>query len=206
MTRAFVLSLDSCKSLVQKTVCASGLDRFFLFLFSSFLLFFFFFCFSPFVWGTKEGRRSTVAITLAFCSCSHLWSRLWFNLPVHFHISNNPTPHQVNQWDCETIVSTYSNMDNHPSVLGTGRKAHPRRPRGIPASVGVNAEEGGRESASPVQQVALSDRTGLPLGVLPERTFNDKWGLVFLLYGGRRFFCGGILGEFCLLDLRMKSG
>ncbi|CAB1102572.1 unnamed protein product [Ectocarpus sp. CCAP 1310/34] len=81
------------------------------------------------------------------------------------------------QWDCETIVSTYSNLDNHPSVLGTGRKAKPGRARRSPVAEGV-----GGGDASTVQQVALSAKTGLPLGVLPERTYNDT-GMVSLIPG-----------------------
>lgn len=80
---------------------------------------------------------------------------------------------QADQWDCETIVSTYSNLDNHPSMLGTGRKARPRRPRGASATATGVREVGDGTDASPVQQVALSKKTGLPLGVLPERTYND---------------------------------
>lgn len=72
-------------------------------------------------------------------------------------------------------MSTYSNLDNHPSVLGTGRKAKPRRPRRTSPAAGDDADEGGvgRGAGGPVQQVKLSEKTGLPLGVLPERTFND---------------------------------
>lgn len=45
------------------------------------------------------------------------------------------------QWDAETIVSTYTNTENHPSVLPMPR----------------------RNAAKPI---ALSRRTGIPLGVL----------------------------------------
>ena len=84
-----------------------------------------------------------------------------------------PKP-KADQWDCETIVSTYSNLDNHPSVLGTGRKPKPRRPRRPAPAAG--ADDGGSVGGGvggPVKQVTLSEKTGLPLGVLPERTFND---------------------------------
>ncbi|CAN0524113.1 unnamed protein product, partial [Ectocarpus sp. 8 AP-2014] len=87
---------------------------------------------------------------------------------------------QAEQWDCETIVSTYSNLDNHPSVLGTGRKAKPGRARRSPVAEGV-----GGGDASTVQQVALSAKTGLPLGVLPERTYNDT-GMVSLIAGNNK--------------------
>lgn len=83
--------------------------------------------------------------------------------------------HQADTWDCETIVSTYSNLDNHPSVLGTGRKPRLRRPRGPPPAAAVVGGTGeGAADDSPVAQVTLSEKTGLPLGVLPERTFSDK--------------------------------
>ncbi|CAM9643596.1 unnamed protein product [Scytosiphon promiscuus] len=89
----------------------------------------------------------------------------------------------ADQWDCETIVSTYTNLDNHPSVLGTGRKPKPSRPRRAPPSAGnAAAGDGDGGNASPVQQVTLSEKTGLPVGVLPERTFNDA-GMVSLIAG-----------------------
>eukprot|EP00752_Nemacystus_decipiens_P007303 g6534.t1 len=89
------------------------------------------------------------------------------------------------RWDCETIVSTYSNLDNHPSVLGTGRKPKPRRPRrsSPAADVADGVSLGGAgDAGAPVKQVTLSQKTGLPLGVLPERTFNDT-GMVSLVAG-----------------------
>lgn len=83
-----------------------------------------------------------------------------------------PCNRQAEQWDCETIVSTYTNLDNHPSVLGTGRKPKPSRPRRAPAATAA-AGDGDGGKGSPVQQVTLSEKTGLPVGVLPERSFND---------------------------------
>lgn len=69
-------------------------------------------------------------------------------------------------------MSTYSNLDNHPSVLGTGRKERTkRRPRGAAAAAEARATGiGGVEGSAMVE---LSEKTGLPIGVLPERTFND---------------------------------
>ena len=29
------------------------------------------------------------------------------------------------QWDCETILSTYTNTDNHPGVIKTTRRVKP---------------------------------------------------------------------------------
>lgn len=77
---------------------------------------------------------------------------------------DGPTP-----WDCETILSTCSNLDNHPSLIveeggkRKGKKGRNNRYRGgeMPA---LAEEEGGPEGA--VAMVALSKKSGLPLGVL----------------------------------------
>ncbi|CAM9184724.1 unnamed protein product [Ascophyllum nodosum] len=87
------------------------------------------------------------------------------------------------QWDCETIISTYSNLDNHPSVLGTGRKAKPRKPRGPLAVKNAGGVSGAADGlTSTVKKVVLSEKTGMPLGVLPERVPNDK-GMILLTAG-----------------------
>jgi len=58
------------------------------------------------------------------------------------------------KWDCETIVSTYSNMENHPALIR--EDIEPRKSRAT--------QIGG------VPQILLSRKTGLPLGVLPTRS------------------------------------
>jgi len=44
------------------------------------------------------------------------------------------------EWDCETVVSTYSNLENHPSLLDAD-----------------------------IQRIKVSRKTGFALGVLPEK-------------------------------------
>lgn len=67
------------------------------------------------------------------------------------------------QWDCETIVSTYSNLDNHPTVL---REENPskkkKKARSTVAAMDTEALEAaaGRRST-----IVLSRKTGMPLGV-----------------------------------------
>ncbi|KAF4317161.1 hypothetical protein JM18_002610 [Phytophthora kernoviae] len=62
------------------------------------------------------------------------------------------------QWDCETIVSTYSTLDNHPTVL---REEAPKRKKKKQAvAVTAAVTEGVR-----TQKVTLSRKTGMPLGV-----------------------------------------
>jgi len=47
------------------------------------------------------------------------------------------------RWDCESILSTYSNLDNHPGLIV--------------------------EPSSKPQKIRLSNKTGMPLGVLPTK-------------------------------------
>lgn len=63
-----------------------------------------------------------------------------------------------NPWDCESILSTYSNLDNNPATIG----ASGRRRRRKSKNDSFPEEE-------PVQQIMLSEKTGIPLGVLPTR-------------------------------------
>ncbi|CAH0515549.1 unnamed protein product [Peronospora belbahrii] len=63
------------------------------------------------------------------------------------------------RWDCETIVSTYSTLDNHPTVLreeAPTRRKKKKQP--VMASVAM-----GDEICK--QKVTLSRKTGMPLGV-----------------------------------------
>mmetsp|Transcript_27138 Transcript_27138/g.44818 ORF Transcript_27138/g.44818 Transcript_27138/m.44818 type:complete len:552 (-) Transcript_27138:66-1721(-) len=66
-----------------------------------------------------------------------------------------------NPWDCESILSTYSNLDNNPVTIGGGGRRRKRKPRNRSnSSVATEPQED-------VQQILLSEKTGLPLGVLP---------------------------------------
>ena len=72
------------------------------------------------------------------------------------------TMKERNPWDCESILSTYSNMDNNPSIVGrSGRRRNKKK----------NKSKGGFEDESIAEekpvQILLSNKTGLPLGVLP---------------------------------------
>ena len=69
------------------------------------------------------------------------------------------------QWDCESILSTYSNLDNNPVVIGRKKKKKKKKKGSKDANGGVDAipEEG------PVK-IQLSNKTGLPLG-----TFDNQY-------------------------------
>ncbi|RLN90058.1 hypothetical protein BBJ28_00022881, partial [Nothophytophthora sp. Chile5] len=70
------------------------------------------------------------------------------------------TRQEREQWDCETIVSTYSTLDNHPTLLREETPASRRKKQ---------KQQLQGEAAAPVdarkQKVALSRKTGMPLGV-----------------------------------------
>lgn len=80
-----------------------------------------------------------------------------------------------NPWDCESILSTYSNLDNNPITIGAdaGRR---RKKKGKKMSSTTSTDEGEAEQKLH-QQILLSDKTGLPLGVLPIREGDETAGL-----------------------------
>ena len=63
------------------------------------------------------------------------------------------------KWDCETVISTLSNLDNRPSVIGDG-------PSHKPAVLG----------SGPLEPVHLCPKTGMPLGVLGPVYDEDEDG------------------------------
>lgn len=83
------------------------------------------------------------------------------------------TMKEHNPWDCESILSTYSNIDNNPAVIG---RKDSRRRRKKKQNKGANGLDMYDEETIPEEQpvqILLSDKTGLPLGVLPERGNKD---------------------------------
>eukprot|EP00980_Cylindrotheca_fusiformis_P029437 scaffold23476_cov125-Cylindrotheca_fusiformis.AAC.5 len=68
-----------------------------------------------------------------------------------------------NPWDCESILSTYSNLDNNPATIGaSGRRRRRQKKKDRAVTSSMQEEE-------PVSQILLSEKTGIPLGVLPTR-------------------------------------
>ncbi|KAG5186684.1 hypothetical protein JKP88DRAFT_353912 [Tribonema minus] len=65
------------------------------------------------------------------------------------------------RWDCETVLSTYSNLDNHPTVLSAAAAKGARRRAGGGSASSVAASE----PLHPAP-IVLSRKTGLPVGVL----------------------------------------
>mmetsp|Transcript_7325 Transcript_7325/g.12402 ORF Transcript_7325/g.12402 Transcript_7325/m.12402 type:complete len:608 (-) Transcript_7325:44-1867(-) len=65
-----------------------------------------------------------------------------------------------NPWDCESILSTYSNLDNNPVVIGRSKKRKGKKKIGKDL-----ADEESRIPEEEPVQIKLSNKTGLPLGV-----------------------------------------
>jgi len=69
---------------------------------------------------------------------------------VHTRIDNDFAPVAREKWDCESIISTYSNLDNHPTII----------PR-----VRTNKQK----------QIKISQKTGIPIGYHPS---SNKPGVI----------------------------
>jgi len=72
-------------------------------------------------------------------------------------------PKEKNNWDCESILSTYSNLYNHPKTISEP-SAKNRKKNNLDHDDGssVSGKTGADKS-----QIKLSAKSGLPLGVLP---------------------------------------
>ena len=80
-----------------------------------------------------------------------------------------------NPWDCESILSTYSNLDNNPVVIGRSKKRKGEKKKGKDLT-----DDASRIPEEEPVQIKLSNKTGLPLGVFdnhhqsqsPEEDYN----------------------------------
>lgn len=76
------------------------------------------------------------------------------------------TERTINPWDCESILSTYSTLDNNPAVIGSSRRRKKKKQSGRNKSELVVSENN--------STILLSRKTGLPLGVLPVTEKSSK--------------------------------
>jgi protein LTV1 len=74
-----------------------------------------------------------------------------------------------NPWDCESILSTYSNLDNNPTTVGNGSHRRRRKQK----KKGGNSRNDDSATIDEHQPIQLSAKTGLPLGVLSSGTDGD---------------------------------
>jgi len=71
------------------------------------------------------------------------------------------------KWDCESIVSTYSNLDNHPVCVTEAKKGNRKQRKEAVFTAPPT-------SASAPSRITLSQKSGLPVGVLPETRKQTK--------------------------------
>ena len=75
-----------------------------------------------------------------------------------------------NPFDCESILTTYSNLDNNPAVISRSGRRRGKKGSRVSRATDVVPEE------EPVTQFVLSSKTGLPLGVLGQDVDDDSDG------------------------------
>lgn len=80
-----------------------------------------------------------------------------------------------NPWDVESILSTYSNLDNNPVTIGAGSSRRRRKNKKKESDSSVVDDNDDDQCQQ--QRILLSDKTGLPLGVLPlHEDKEDEYG------------------------------
>jgi len=73
-----------------------------------------------------------------------------------------------NPWDCESILSTYSNLDNNPAIIKSNSRSKRKKKKNLLPQVSSQQTEEFQN------QITLSNKTGLPLGVLPNRNSSAE--------------------------------
>lgn len=79
---------------------------------------------------------------------------------------------EVSQWDCESIISTYSNLDNHPVRIAEPRR-EPRKKKAAPPASSAEPAVADRELP---KRIVLSAKSGMPVGVFPTTQLQDSEG------------------------------
>lgn len=69
-----------------------------------------------------------------------------------------------NKWDCETILSTYSNLENHPRILSIRKTLDSDNGSSAPAL----------KKRKPINKIAIDPRTGFPISVAPDSFEETK--------------------------------
>eukprot|EP00535_Pseudo-nitzschia_heimii_P002124 CAMPEP_0197183278 /NCGR_PEP_ID=MMETSP1423-20130617/7729_1 /TAXON_ID=476441 /ORGANISM="Pseudo-nitzschia heimii, Strain UNC1101" /LENGTH=564 /DNA_ID=CAMNT_0042633841 /DNA_START=63 /DNA_END=1754 /DNA_ORIENTATION=+ len=75
-----------------------------------------------------------------------------------------------NPWDCESILSTYSNLDNNPTTIDSASHRRTRKDKKKRWKSNKNESTIPEES----QTIRLSEKTGMPLGVFPTSDYTDS--------------------------------
>jgi len=80
-------------------------------------------------------------------------------------------PKEKNNWDCESIISTYSNLYNHPKTISEPSKKKIKKVDDD--SLSVSSKRSGNNNNND-KIIKLSSKSGLPIGVLPTAGLTQK--------------------------------
>ena len=75
-----------------------------------------------------------------------------------------------NPWDCESILSTYSNLDNNPTTINNSSRRRRRKPK---KNSGSLQSDDATNTIKEHETIRLSEKTGLPIGVLDSGRHAD---------------------------------
>jgi protein LTV1 len=75
-----------------------------------------------------------------------------------------------NPWDCESILSTYSNLDNNPTTISNSGRRRRRKPK---TNLGSLQSDDTTNKIDEHETIRLSEKTGLPIGVLESGRHAD---------------------------------
>ena len=81
-------------------------------------------------------------------------------------------PKEKNNWDCESIISTYSNLYNHPKTISEPSKKKIKKVDDDD-SLSVSSKRSGNNNNND-KIIKLSSKSGLPIGVLPTAGLTQK--------------------------------
>jgi protein LTV1 len=124
--------------------------------------------------GEEDGDASATQVQVAGLIQAVYAEEAYGQVPDHKEIETcqeylrEQEEREQPEWDCETILSTYSTLDNHPSVIGapTGGKTRQKQ-RGTRAHVSDDASTAsgvsGRSKKAP-QRIVLTSKLGIPRG------------------------------------------
>lgn len=89
------------------------------------------------------------------------------NEEVLVRLTTFEKPREKNNWDCESIISTYSNLYNHPKKISEPSKKKSKK---------MDDEDASSVSSRTInnEKIKLSAKSGLPIGVLPAVGLTQK--------------------------------
>ncbi|CAI5462258.1 unnamed protein product [Closterium sp. Yama58-4] len=89
------------------------------------------------------------------------------------YVSEEEEERERGKWDCESIVSTYSNLDNHPARISAPSNSRRKGSRAGEAAAGGGGGVGGGGGRIGVEEIRLKGKAQLPAGFVPGRVGRE---------------------------------